>query len=76
MPGYYTYEDFSDTRYHYVLLNKTGEENLGFEIRWEGEYPGPGTAVTVTGKLMTETVYGQAYIFLEISDLNILTPAP
>ena len=70
--GYYTYEDFG-SGYHYVLLNESAEEeNIGFEIRWEGAFPAPGTAVKVRGVLKSVTEYGQKYIYLDLTELTIL----
>ena len=70
--GYYTVEEFGDT-YHYVLLDKgTDGENIGFEIRWDGSYPAPGTPVKVRGILSTVTEYGQNYIYLKLSELTVL----
>lgn len=71
--GYYTKEVLWDKEYHYVLLNSGGEENLGFEIRWEEESPEMGAPVIAIGTLMTETVFGQAYLYLKVSDLRVLT---
>mgnify|MGYP003525902044 CR=1 FL=1 len=71
--GYYTSETFAGTTYHYVMkTTPDAAQNVGFEIRWKGEYPPSGTAVSVTGTLMTETVYGQAYIFLDVTEFHIL----
>lgn len=72
--GYYTYQDFIG-RYHYVLLSLSNEENLGFEIRLDGEYPPAGSAVRVRGILKSVNEFGQDYIYLEVHELSVLQPA-
>ena len=72
--GYYTEELFYGETYRYVLKDLDGKENVGFEIRWEGEYPSPGTPVVAEGKLTEETVYGQAYIYVDVTELTVLQP--
>ena len=69
--GYYVFEDFTE-RYHYVLLNPSGESTLGFEIRWDGDYPQRGDAVRVRGTLTEITEFGQKYIYLAVSEITVL----
>ena len=72
--GTYVTEEFGSA-YHYVLLGTdVTETRPGFEIRWEGDYPEPGTAVKVRGILKSVTEFGQKYIYIEVSGLHLLQP--
>lgn len=72
--GTYVTENFG-IDYHYVLLGTdVTETRPGFEIRWEGAYPEPGTAVKVRGILKSVTEFGQKYIYIEVSELHLLHP--
>lgn len=72
LSGYCATQEFMGIHYHYVLRETADGTPLGFEIRADGEIPPDGTPVLVTGILMTETVYGQAYIYLRVSEISVL----
>lgn len=75
LSGYCATQEFLGTHYHYVLRETADGTPLGFEIRADGEIPPDGTPVLITGVLMTETVYGQAYIYLRVSEISVLKAA-
>ena len=72
--GYYTYQDFID-RYHYVLLSLEEGKNVGFEIRWQGDFPSVGTPIKVRGILKSVTEFGQRFIYLDVIELSPLEEA-
>lgn len=75
LSGYCATQEFMGIHYHYVLRETADGTPLGFEIRSDEEIPADGTPVLVTGVLMTETVYGQAYIYLRVSEISVLKAA-
>ena len=75
LSGYCATQEFMGIHYHYVLQETADGSPLGFEIRSDEEIPADGTPVLVTGILMTETVYGQAYIYLRVSEISVLKAA-
>lgn len=69
--GYYAYEEMFGVRYHYVMCEPTaGEQNVGFEIRWDGDYPEAGTFIRVRGTLEYAVEYETTYIYLALTALE------
>ena len=70
--GRYAYEEFMGDRYHYVMVTDPEEENVGFEIRGEIDYPEAGTKIAVTGELRAVLEYGNYCIYLQVSEFEAL----